>query len=63
MKPETWMQMQPLSGIADPAWIRCVIFINGQMLHVALPELLKAQQAALTALEARVVALESGPLP
>ncbi|RUM21528.1 hypothetical protein EFD56_03330 [Rhizobium phaseoli] len=60
------MQMQPIKGIDDPSRIRVVIFVNGQMLHVALPELLKAQQSTLTDLEARVAALESassGPLP
>ncbi len=40
-----------IEAIKDPALIRVVIQINGELVHVPLSEILKALDARVTALE------------
>ena len=47
------------SGVSDPAKIRVAIVVNDKIVHVPLPEILKAVSAALADLEERVTALET----
>lgn len=52
-------QIQAISGVSDPEKIRVVIFINGEIVHAPLNELLAALQQQINDLKARVTALET----
>lgn len=53
------MDYHAINEIANPDEIRVMIFINGQLIHAPLSELLKAVGERITELEARVDALEN----
>lgn len=52
-------QLQAVSGVSEPAKIRVVIFINGEIVHAPLNELLAALQQQINDLKARVTDLET----
>jgi len=48
---------QAIAEISDPTQIRVMIWINDQMVHVPLTEVLKSMQVQIDALKVRVTAL------